>query len=101
MKRLNWDILGISEVRWTEAGRIYDEENVFLYSGGLDNNNNGVGILVRKKTGRCLNGFWPIPDRVVLARFSAKPFDVAVIQVCAPTAVCEEHILEEFLPRCA
>ena len=31
----------------------------------------------------------------MLAKFRAKPFDVAVIHVCAPIAVREERILEE------
>ena len=34
MKQMNLDILGVAETRWTNDGRIIDDEYDFIYSGG-------------------------------------------------------------------
>ena len=67
MKSLKVNILGVSEVRWTETGKLVDEETTFMYSGGLKHEN-GVGILLDKVTSKCLIGFCAISDRVIIAK---------------------------------
>ena len=50
MKRLNIDILGISEVRWTGSGTC---EN-FVYSGG-ETHTKGVGVMMTEKVAKCVH----------------------------------------------
>ena len=41
-------------------------------------------------------GFWPVSDRIALVKLKAKPFNINVIQVYAPTSASTEEELEEF-----
>ena len=95
-KRLGIDILGISETRWPGTGQTtIDDEHTFIYSGGSDHNR-GVGIMFNRKIQGSFLGFWPISDRVVLAKFAAKPFNLAVVQAYAPTGDSSQEELETF-----
>ena len=66
-----------------------------LYSGG-DQHELGVGILLNKKAANSVVGFWPVSDRIALVKLKAKPFNIKVMQVYAPTSVSTEEELEEF-----
>jgi len=48
MKRLNIDILGVSEVRWSENGDLYSDDNCIIYSGGETPGRAGVGFIINK-----------------------------------------------------
>ena len=95
MKSLKVNILGVSEVRWTEIGKLVDEETTFMYSGGLKHEN-GVGILLDKMTSKCLIGFSAISDRVIIAKLRGWPFNINVIQCYAPTSTHSDEEMEEF-----
>ena len=41
-------------------------------------------------------GFWPVPDRIAVVKLNAKPFNINIIQVYAPTSASTEEELEEF-----
>lgn len=58
MSRMSLDILGISELRWKEAGTVDRDEFVIVYSGGI-RHFNGVGIIMKRKIYNTMNGFWP------------------------------------------
>ena len=45
-RELNTDILGISETRWTDEGKINQDEYIFIYSGGNEHKH-GVGLLIK------------------------------------------------------
>ena len=51
MSRLNIDILGVAETRWTDAGAVDKEKYVMYFSGG-NKHVNGVGIIIRKNLSR-------------------------------------------------
>ena len=89
------DILGMSEVRWTESGKSTKKNAVLYYSGG-EKHQNGVGIMIKKKYESAVNGFWPISERVVMIRLDGKPFDIVVIQVYAPTSTHSDGEVEEY-----
>jgi endonuclease/exonuclease/phosphatase family metal-dependent hydrolase len=95
MEKYHIDILGIAEVRWTEAGKVEKDNHTLIYSGG-GQHQHGVGIIMTKKVSQSLFGFWPISDRVILMKLRGKPFDIAVIQVYAPTTSHTEEELETF-----
>ena len=46
MKRLDIDILGLCEVRWTGAGKISTNDYTFIYSCGSEHKN-GVGVMMK------------------------------------------------------
>ncbi|KAG1673509.1 Craniofacial development protein 2 [Nymphon striatum] len=95
MDRMNLNILGLSEVRWTGAGSQKINNKTFIYSGGTKHER-GTGILFDEPTARCLKAWCPISDRVIVAKLEAKPLDIGIIQVYAPTSDSEDEEVERF-----
>lgn len=95
MKRLDLDIIGISEARWTDSGSLDKDGYVFYFSGG-QHHINGVGVIIKKKYEKSMQGYIPISDRVMMVKFEGKPFDIAVIQVYAPTEESSDEEVEKF-----
>ena len=95
MKRMKLHILGICESRWTDAGSIVDGEFTVTYSGG-QSHERGVAIITDKTTSKCIQGSWPISDRIILVKLKGKHFDINLIQVYAPTAQCQDEEIEKF-----
>ena len=50
MKRVNVNILGISELRWTGMGEFNSDDNYIYYCGEESLRRNGVAIIVNKKS---------------------------------------------------
>ena len=48
MARVNMDILGISELRWTRMGEFNSDEH-YIYCGQESLRRNGVAIMVNKR----------------------------------------------------
>ena len=49
MARVNVDILGISELKWTEMGEFNSDDLYFCYFGQESLRRNGVAIMVNKR----------------------------------------------------
>ena len=49
MARVNIDILGISELKWTEMGKFNSDDHYIYYSGQESLRRNGVAIIVNKR----------------------------------------------------
>ena len=49
MARVNIDILGISELRWTEMGEFKSDDHYIYYCGQESLRRNGVAIIVNKR----------------------------------------------------
>ena len=71
------------------------DDYTMIYSGGEDHKN-GVGIILRNEVAKSLIGYWPISDRVVMVKLQAKPFNINMIQVYAPTQDYDDETIEEF-----
>ncbi|MDK7211397.1 hypothetical protein QP438_09325, partial [Lactobacillus gasseri] len=80
MARVNIDILGISELKWTGMGDHY-----IYYCGQETLRRNGVAIMVNKRVQNAVLGCDLKNDRMISVRFQGKPFNVTVIQVYVPT----------------
>lgn len=95
MERMNIDVLGVSEVRWTGSGEVQYEKSKFIYSGG-DKHERGVGVMVSGEAIGSLKGYWAVSDRVILVKLYGKPMDINIIQVYAPTSEAEEVEIDQF-----
>ncbi|CAF5190863.1 unnamed protein product, partial [Rotaria magnacalcarata] len=93
MNRYRYDIIGISEVRWTGKGET--SRGDFIWSGE-NNHIRGVGILLSTKAKKSLMSYNPINSRIITARFNATPFNVTIIHVYAPTSDSSEDEIETF-----
>ena len=49
MARMNIDILGISELRWTEVGEFNSDDHYIYYCGKESLRRNGVVLIVNKR----------------------------------------------------
>ena len=92
---LKADIIGVSETRWKDQGCIKKNNYTFIHSGGSESQH-GVGFLVKNTIAKSVLGFLPVNDRCLLLKLKAKPFDISIIQVYAPTSDHPEEELEEF-----
>ena len=56
----------------------------------------GVGVLLSSEVANCLAGYVSISDRVLMVKIRAKPVNLNVIQVYAPTSTQSDEEVEEF-----
>ena len=97
MDRMKINILGIAETRWQGTNSIKHKGKFMIYSGG-DKHERGVGIIFDETTQKSLDtcSWFPVSDRIIVAKIKAKPFDIRIIQVYAPTSERPEEEVEEF-----
>ena len=71
MDNMKFGVLCLCETRWTGNGKMIHEEYVLIYSGG-ENHRNGIGIMIKKSVNASLIGFWPISNRVMMAKIKGQ-----------------------------
>ena len=96
MARVNINILGISELRWTGMGEFNSDDHYIYYCGQEFLRRNGVAIMVSKRVQNAVLGCSLKNDRMISVHFQGKPFNSTVIQVYAPTSDAEEAEAEQF-----
>ena len=94
--RVNVNILGISELRWTGMGEFNSDDHYIYYCGQESLRRNGVAIMVNKRVRNVVLGCSLKKDRMISAHFQGKPFSITVIQVYASTSNAEEAEIEWF-----
>ena len=92
--RVNINILGISELKWTEMGEFNSDNHSIYYFGQESLRRNGVAIIVNKRVQNAVLWCNLKNDRMLSVRFQGKPFNITVIQVYSPTANAEEAEFE-------
>ena len=96
MTRVNVDILGISQLKWTEMGEFKSDDYYIYYCGQESLRRNGVAITVNKRVQNAVLGCNLKNNRMISVRLQGKPFNIMVIQVYAPTSNTEEAEVERF-----
>ena len=96
MARVNIDILGISELKWTGMGKFNSDNHYIYYCGQESLRRNGVAIIVNKRVQNAVLGCNLKNDRMISVHFQGKPFNITVIQVYALTNNAEEGEVEWF-----
>ena len=95
MARVNVDILGISELKWTGMGEFNSDDHYIYYCGQESLRRNGVAVMVNKRVRIAVLGCNLKNDRMISVCFQGKPFNITVIQVYTPTSNTEEAEVEE------
>ena len=83
MARVNTDILGISELKWSGMGEFNPYNHYIYYCGQASLRRNGVAIIVNKRVRNAVLGCNLKNDRMISVRFQGKPFNITVIPVYA------------------
>ena len=83
MARVNIDILGISELKWTGMGESNSHDHYVYYCGQESHIRNAVlGCNLKN-------------DRIISVHIQGKPFNIAVIQVYATNSSAEVAEVEQ------
>ena len=69
MARVNVDILGISELKWTGIGEFNSDDHYIYYCRQESLRRNGVVIMVNKRVQNTVLGCNPQNDRMISFRF--------------------------------
>src|SRR5574341_341092 len=96
MTRVNIDILGIRELKWTGVGELNSDDHYIYYCGQESLRRNGVAIMVKKRVQNAVLGCNLKNDRMISVRFQGKPFSITVMQVYVLTSNAEEAEVERF-----
>ena len=96
MVRVNIDIFGISELKWTGMGEFNSDDHYVYYCGQESLRRNGVDIMVNKRVQNVVLGCNLKNDRMISVRFQGKLFNIRVIQIYALISNAEEAEVEWF-----
>ena len=97
MARVNINILGINELKWTRMAEFNSDDHYIYYFGQESLRRNGVALLVNKRVQNAVRGCSLKNNRMISVRFQGKPFNITIIQVYAPITNAQEAEVKWFL----
>lgn len=95
IEKINWDIIGLAEIKRKGCNIEEHKEYIFCYIGETEGMH-GVGFLIRKTFKTNIVSFVGISERVGLLKMSFKNVPLSIIQVYAPTESSSEEEIEKF-----
>ena len=104
MEMNNIDILGLSEIRWSDKGDINIEGFRMIYSGPEKKGKQGVGILLSKNHIYKVIQVSCVNERLMSIKLESTPVNTVLVQVYMPTSDSNEEevdkiyeLIEDFL----
>ena len=83
MARVNIDILGISELKWTRMGEFNSDDHYIYCCRQESLRRNGIALTVNRRVWNAVLGCSLKNGRLIFVCFQGKPFSITVIQVYA------------------
>ena len=96
MARVNINILGISELKWTVISEFSSGDHYIYYCGQESLRRNGVALIDNERVRNAVLACNLKNDRMVPVCFQGKPFSITVMQVYDSTSNAEEAKVEWF-----
>ena len=96
LTRVNVDILGISELKWTRMGEFNSDDDYIYYCGQESLRMNRVTIIVNKRVQNAVLGCNLKNDGMNSVPFQGQPFNITAIQVYPTTANAKKAEVEWF-----
>ena len=90
MERVNINILGINELKWTGMGEFNSDDHYIYYCGQESLRINGVAIIVKKRVQNAVLGYNLKNGSMISVHFQVKAFNITVIQVYSSINNAEE-----------
>ena len=81
MARVNIDILGISELKWTGMGEFNSDDHCIYYCGQESLRRNGVGLRVNKRVLNTVFGCSLKNNRMISVHFQGEPFSFSFFSI--------------------
>ena len=94
--RVNINILGVSELKWTGKCKFNSADHCIYYCGQESLRRNGVALIVNKRVQNAVLEYKLKNDRTISLHFQGKSFNIPVFQVFAPNSNAEEAEVEQF-----
>ena len=88
--RVNINILGISELKWTGIGEVNSDDHYIYFCGQESLPRNGVALTVNKRVQNAVSGCNLKSDRMISVSLQGKPFKITVNQVYVTNTNAEE-----------
>ena len=79
MARVNINILGIRELKWTGMSEFNSDDHYIYYCGQESLRRIGVTIIVNKRVRNAVLGCNLKKERMISVHFQGKPFNITVI----------------------
>ena len=80
--RVNVNILGISELKWTGMGEFNSDDHYIYYLGQESLRRNGVAIMVNKRVRNAVLKYNLKNDRMIFVHLQGKPFNISYPSLC-------------------
>ena len=96
MARVNIEILGIRELKWTGMGDFNSNDHCIYYCGQESLRRKGAALIVNRRVQNAVLGCNLKNSRMSSVCFQGKPLRITVIQVYVPTSNAEEAEIERF-----
>ena len=96
MARVNINMLGINELKWTGMDQFNSYDHYIYYCGQESLRRNGVAIIVNRRVQNAVLGCNLKNDKMFSVHFQGKLFNIMVIQVYVPTSNAKEAEVEWF-----
>ena len=74
MARVNVDILGISELKWSRMGEFNSDDYYIYYCRQESLRRNGIAIMINRRVRNAVHGCNLKNDRMISVHFQGKPF---------------------------
>ena len=97
MARVNVDILGISELKWTGTGEFNSHDHYIYYCRQESLRRNGVAIMVTQRVQNAVLGCNLKNDRMISVHLQGKPYSITVIQSMPQPVTLKKRKLNGFM----
>ena len=97
MARVNVDILGIRELKWTRMGEFNSDDHYIYYYGQESLRRNRVAIIVNKRVQNAVLGCNLKNNKMISVHYEGKPFNITVIQVYAQISRLNKMTLNGYM----
>ena len=98
--RVNINILGISELKWTGMGEFNSDDHYIYYCGQESLRRNGLVFIVNKRVQNAVLGCNLKNDRMISVCFQDTPFSITVIQAYAQPLMLKKQELTDSVKTC-
>ena len=78
MPRVNINIFGISDLKWTGISGLNSDDHYIYYCGQESLRRNGAALIVSKRVQNAALGCKLKNDRMISVHFQSKPFNITV-----------------------
>ena len=90
------NLLAISELKWMGMGKFNSDDYCIYYCGQESLRRNRVALIANKRIQNAVLGSNLKNDRMISLHFQGKPFNITIMQICAPTISAKETEGEQF-----